>query len=44
MSADEMGVVYTTDIAGRQTATTLETDPTPTTAAMLRDILDIAAR
>ena len=44
MSADEMGVVYTTDVAGRQTATTLETDPTPTAAAMLRDILDIAAR
>ncbi|ABU57652.1 homoserine dehydrogenase [Roseiflexus castenholzii] len=44
MSADEMGVVYYTDITGRQTATTLETDPTPTAAAMLRDILDIAAR
>lgn len=44
MSADEMGVVYFTDIAGRQTATTLETDPTPTAAAMLRDILDIARR
>lgn len=44
MSADEMGVVYYTDISGRQTATTLETDPTPTAAAMLRDILDIAAR
>lgn len=44
MSADEMGVVYFTDITGRQTATTLETDPTPTAAAMLRDILDIARR
>lgn len=44
MSADEMGVVYYTDITGRQTATTLETDPTPTAAAMLRDVLDITAR
>ncbi|MGQ9547480.1 MAG: homoserine dehydrogenase [Roseiflexus sp.] len=44
MSADEMGVVYYTDITGRQTATTCETDPVPTAAAMLRDILDIAAR
>lgn len=44
MSADEMGVVYYTDITGRQTATTLEVDPMPTAAAMLRDILDIVMR
>lgn len=44
MSADEMGVVYYTDISGRQSATTLETDPMPTAAAMLRDVLDIARR
>lgn len=41
MSDDEMGVVYYTDIAGVQTATTLERDPIPTAAAMLRDVLDI---
>ncbi len=44
MSADEMGVVYYTDISGRKSATTLETDPMPTAAAMLRDVLDIARR
>ena len=44
MSGDEMGVVYHSDITGMQTATTLETDPIPTAAAMLRDVLDIAAR
>lgn len=44
MSADEMGVVYYTDITGMQAATTRETDPTPTAAAMLRDVIDIARR
>ncbi len=44
MRADEMGVVYFTDISGIQTATTRETDPVPTAAAMLRDVLDIAMR
>jgi homoserine dehydrogenase len=41
MSGDEMGVVYHTDIAGRQSATTLERGPIPTAAAMLRDMIDI---
>ena len=41
MSADEMGVVYYTDIAGRQSATTLERGPVPTAAAMLRDMIEI---
>lgn len=41
MSGDEMGIVYYTDIAGRQMATTLEHDPIPTATAMLRDILDV---
>lgn len=44
MDGDEMGVVYHTDIAGRASLTTLERDPIPTAAAMLRDVLDIAAR
>ena len=42
MGADEMGVVYHTDIAGRASATSLERDPIPTAAAMLRDLLEIA--
>jgi len=42
MGADEMGVVYHTDIAGRASATSLERDPIPTAAAMLRDVLEIA--
>jgi homoserine dehydrogenase len=41
MSGDEMGVVYYTDIAGRQSATTLERGPVPTAAAMLRDMIEI---
>jgi homoserine dehydrogenase len=41
MGADEMGVVYQSDIAGRTHATTLERDPVPTAAAMLRDLLEI---
>ncbi|HWQ15605.1 MAG TPA: homoserine dehydrogenase [Roseiflexaceae bacterium] len=44
MGGDEMGVVYYTDIAGRMSATTLETDPVPTAAAMLRDVIDITLR
>jgi homoserine dehydrogenase len=44
MSDDEMGLVYYTDIAGVQTATTMERDPLPTAAAMLRDVIDIAGR
>jgi len=42
MDAEEMGVVYHTDIAGRASATSLERDPVPTAAAMLRDLLEIA--
>jgi homoserine dehydrogenase len=42
MGGDEMGVVYYTDIAGRLSVTTLERDPVPTAAAMLRDAIDIA--
>ena len=44
MTDDEMGVVYYTDISGAQTATTMEKDPLPTAAAMLRDVIDIATR
>jgi homoserine dehydrogenase len=43
MSGDEMGIVYYTDIAGRQSATTLERGPLPTAAAMLRDTLSLLA-
>ncbi|MBU6334225.1 MAG: homoserine dehydrogenase [Chloroflexi bacterium] len=42
MGADEMGVVYTSDISGRQFATSREHDPQPTAAAMLRDVIEIA--
>jgi homoserine dehydrogenase len=41
MSADEMGIVYHTDIAGRLSMTTAEMDPIPTAAAMLRDTIEI---
>jgi homoserine dehydrogenase len=41
MDAEEMGVVYYTDIAGRAAALTLEHDPVPTASAMLRDLLDV---
>jgi homoserine dehydrogenase len=41
MDPEEMGVVYHTDIAGRASATSLERDPVPTAAAMLRDLLEI---
>ena len=42
MSADEMGIVFHTDIAGRLSLQTLERGPMPTAAAMLRDLLEIA--
>jgi homoserine dehydrogenase len=44
MSADEMGIVYHTDIAGRLSLTTAERDPIPTAAAMLRDTIEIFTR
>jgi homoserine dehydrogenase len=44
MDGDEMGIVYYTDITGRQHATSRETDPLPTAAAMLRDVLEIVGR
>ena len=44
MSADEMGIVYYTDIAWRLSITTREIDPTPTAAAMLRDTIEIFTR
>ncbi len=42
MGADEMGVVYHTDIAGTISAFSAEVDAIPTAAAMLRDMIDIA--
>ena len=44
MSADEMGIVYHTDIAGTLSMTTREIDPVPTAAAMLRDTIEIFTR
>jgi len=44
MGGDEMGVVYYSDIAGRTAATSQETDPVPTAAAMLRDVIEIIER
>jgi homoserine dehydrogenase len=44
MDGDEMGIVYHTDIAGRASATSLERDPIPTAAAMLRDLVELGGR
>ena len=41
---DEMGVVYYTDIAGRLSVSSRESDPVPTAAAMLRDAIEVALR
>ena len=41
MTADEMGVVYYTDVAGRLHATSEEADAVPTAAAMLRDVIGL---
>ena len=41
MSGGEMGVVYYTDIAGIQHATSEEGDAVPTAAAMLRDLISV---
>ncbi|MCG8347385.1 MAG: homoserine dehydrogenase [Chloroflexales bacterium] len=40
----EMGIVYQSDIAGRTVATSLEDGPIGTTAAMLRDLIEIVMR
>ncbi|MEO7913135.1 MAG: homoserine dehydrogenase [Roseiflexaceae bacterium] len=44
MTADEMGIVYHTDIAGQLSMTTAEMSPVPTAAAMLRDTIEIFTR
>ena len=41
MGGDEMGIVYYTDISGRLSVSSRETDPMPTSAAMLRDAIEI---
>jgi homoserine dehydrogenase len=41
LNAWEMGIVYHTDIAGRQVAIIEERGPVPTAQAVLRDIIDI---
>jgi homoserine dehydrogenase len=43
MGADEMGVVYYTDISGIISAFSAEMTAMPTAAAMLRDVIDIAS-
>jgi homoserine dehydrogenase len=43
MGADEMGVVYHTDISGIISAFSAEMTAMPTAAAMLRDVIDISA-
>jgi homoserine dehydrogenase len=42
MSADEMGVIYYTDVSGILHATSEESSAVPTAAAMLRDLIEIA--
>jgi homoserine dehydrogenase len=44
MGAEEMGVVYHTDISGIISAFSAEMTAMPTAAAMLRDVIDIAAQ
>jgi homoserine dehydrogenase len=41
LTAHQMGIVYHTDINGTITATVVEEDPVPTSAAMLRDLINI---
>ena len=43
MGGDEMGIVYSTDIGGRTSVTTMERGPGPTAAAMLRDLIDLVS-
>ena len=42
MGADEMGIVYRTDISGTLHASSEEVDAVPTAAAMLRDLIGLA--
>lgn len=44
MGLDELGIVYFSDIYGRTTARSLEDGPVGSAAAMLRDLLEVAAR
>ena len=43
LGLEEMGIVYYSDIFGRTTAMSLEDGPVGSVAAMLRDVLEIAA-
>jgi homoserine dehydrogenase len=43
LSGQQMGVVYHTDIYGVISAAILETEPIPSAATMLRDLLTIYA-
>jgi homoserine dehydrogenase len=43
LGGQQMGVVYTTDIYGTISAAILETEPIPSAATMLRDLLSIYA-
>lgn len=44
MGLDELGIVYFSDIYGRTTAMSLEDGPLGSAAAMLRDVIEVAAR
>jgi len=44
MGLDELGIVYFSDIYGRTTAMSLEDGPVGSAAAMLRDVIEVAAR
>jgi homoserine dehydrogenase len=41
LGGKQMGIVYETDIYGTISAAILETDPIPSAASMLRDLLSI---
>lgn len=41
LSGAEMGIVYTTDVAGVIVASSVQTDCVPTASAMIRDIADV---
>jgi len=41
LSAEQMGIVYHTDINGQIAASVVEETPLPTAAAMLRDVVEI---
>jgi homoserine dehydrogenase len=43
LGAEQMGIVYHTDVCGVISAAIVEETPMPTAAAMLRDVVDLYA-